>query len=166
MECLLTYYPYQSHKKFLPLLVGGGAFSFALSVYFFHQSNTKDGFFLLLIGFMCIVLINPICDPLKKYIVFDADRMIVHDGKACCMEAIWDLYRYGYHSHSIRGHRFLLISSRELNKDEAEQLCNRSAGRNKIMIDGVIVLFVDPIHDAQDVKEQVLKHIQRFKDYN
>lgn len=166
MECLLTYYPYQSHKKFLSLLVGGSAFTFALSVYFFHQSNSKDGFFLLLIGLMCIVLLKPICDPLKKHIVFDVDRMIVHDGNACCIEATWNLYRYAYHSHSIRGHRFLLISPRELNKGEAKQLCNRSASRSEIMIDGVIVLFVDPIHDTQDVKEQVLKHVQRIKDYN
>lgn len=63
----------------------------------------------------------------------------------------WEMLKFGYLSRNYKGHICWVLSPQVLNKKQAKWYANKGANTLRVYIEGVVVLFLDPIQNTSEM---------------
>lgn len=116
-------------------------------------------------GMVSLWLTKVIYDSLKRRVIFEQNGVRIIDGDSDCCYFSWEELNYGYYIKSYKGHLFLLLSAEMLNPEEAKRIVNKGANTSRILIDRVVVIYLDLLQDVSQVKEIISNHLVRVSTY-
>ena len=77
----------------------------------------------------------------------------------------WDELTYGCYTRNYKGHLFLLLSPNVLNSKEAKRFANQGANSSRIVIDYVVVIYLDVLQDVSQIKSLIDGHLVQVDTY-
>ena len=156
MSNILKYRPWKLYIYFVPFLVFSGlAFIVIASLYF--NISLINFCISLLLGALSFVLVKVLYDSYNVVILFSPQVIEITEKKQSKAYKYTE-FLYGYYGRSYKGHLFLVLSNKRIDKKQVKLLCNKSANYSKICFDDTVVI---PIGNPNNKNE-----IEKFVDNN
>lgn len=115
--------------------------------------------FSITIGIFAAVLTVILYKSGKTKIIMDENGMQIYTTKNNTYVA-WEMLKFGYLSRDYKGNRCWVLSPEALNKKQAKWYANKGANTLRVYIEGVVVLFLDPIQNTSEMDGIIRKMIE------
>ena len=156
MSNAVKYRPWKLYIYIIPIVIFCGSAFIVIAGLYFSTSLTNFCISLLL-GTLSFGLAKVLYDSYKVIILF-SPQMIEITEKKQSKAYKYTEFLYGYYGRSYKGHLFLVLSNKRIDKKQVKLLCNKSANYSKICFDDTVVI---PIGNPNNKNE-----IEKFVDNN
>ena len=164
MDDIFVYRPYKTDAWALFFMLPVGLLSLVGLGYCLHSSGMWEWkCFFIVVGIVSIWLTKVLYDVTKKAITFEKNGLRIIGGSYLEYRYIpWEELTYGYYTINLKGHQYLLLSPKALNKKEARRFTNRVF--YQLFVDYVVVIPLG-YHQKMHIKELVGSHLVHIESY-
>lgn len=165
MSDTIIYHPHQSHGRFVPFTIGVEIFSFVAGGYCLPRIDLFC-FCFFGIGIPCLVLSKILYDSSNNAVLLEQDGLRIVEGRSRTFRYIlWKEVPYVYFTRSYKGHSFVVLSPKVLNRKQAQAFTNRGANTSRISVDFVVVIHINAAQSASLLKEAISSSAQSIDEY-
>ena len=158
MNEIIIYRPYRSYAWFLPFIIPVGVLAFVAAGYCFPHGGSS--IFWTAIGIVCTWLTKVFYDSSNVVVAFEQEGLRIIGGRYNDYRyVLWDNVSNAYYVRNSRGFLFLVLSPKALSPKEAKNLANRGAHSSKMCIDNVVVIHIDDLQNASQIKERIVHKV-------
>ena len=163
MNKTIIYRPYKLHTLLLLFTISIGTIAFVGAGYCLVL--LESGFFVLVtVGVACIWLTKILYDSSNTAVFFEQDGVRIVGGSYNNYRYLsWAELTHMYYARNYKKHLFLVLSQRGLSAKEIKSFANRCANSSKILIDDVIVIYIDILQNTSQLKVLIDSHIDGDK---
>jgi len=101
----------------------------------------------------------------KKVVIFDQNGMWILGSSHDQRYIPWSELTYGCYTRNFKNSEFLVLSPNFLSLKEAKRFANKGANFSRLLIDDVVVIYLDFLQDVTQIKCFVESHIERIDTY-
>lgn len=165
MNDTIFYRPYRSHVWFLSFTMPVGMLAFVAAGYCLPYWGFRV-LILATIGIACAWLTKWLYDSSNSAVFFEQKGIRIIGGSYKDYQyVLWEEVQFAYYVRNYKGHLFLVLSPKALSPKKAKKLANRGANSSKICIDYVVVIYIDDLQNASQIKEQIVHNVLHVDDY-
>ena len=155
MNDAIVYRPYKTQIWPLVFTIPVGILAFIGAGYCLPFS-VVGALCLIGVGMACIWLTKVLYNSSKRAAIFEQNGIRIIGGGYFDYRYIpWGELPYGCYTRNYKGHLFLLLSPNVLNSKEAKRFANKGANSSRIVIDYVVVIYLDVLQDVERIKSLI-----------
>ena len=158
----IIYRPYKTQIWLLIFTLPIGILAFVGAGYCLHFSGSGAAC-LLGVGTVILWLSKVLCVSSKTTVIFEENGIrIIGDRRFDYRYIPWEKLVYGRYVKNYKGFQFLVLSYTAVELKEAKRFANRGANLSQILIDNVVVIYIDALQNAEQIKTLIDSHIVQF----
>lgn len=151
MNDVIVYRPYKFHRWSFPFTALIALLAYAGAVCF-----TEEWSYVLVFGVIgtgCAWLTEHLYNLSKLKVVFD-QQGVKTSGRTHqeTRSMLWGFTNYAYYAKGYKGDLFIALSTNSLNRQDVERLVGRCANTGKICMDGVLIIYMNPLQDISPIQ--------------
>jgi hypothetical protein len=164
MNDAIVYRPYKSQTWPLVFTIPAGILAFVGAGYCLTFSVVSV-LCLIGAGMACVWLTKVLYDSSKRAAIFEQNGIRIIGSYFDYRYIPWGELTYGCYARNYKGHLFLLLSPNVLNSEEAKRFANKGANSSRIVIDHVVVIYLDVLQDVAQIKSLIEGHLDQVDTY-
>ena len=163
MDHPVIYRPFHTYRWFVPFVAGAGVLFAVFAGYGLIHPHWSV-LILFLLSFVSFWLAKVLYEQSNIVVLLEQDGLrIVGDKRNSHQFYSWTAFEFAYCSRNYKGHLFMLLSSKKLDKREIKAYTNRGAISLSICVDPVVVIYLGT-QSAEIIKDVVAQKVPRRTD--
>ena len=166
MNKAIIYRPNKNQIWLLPFFLE--IFSFVVVGYCLTFSDANTIFLSVMFGVFGIVsawCTITLYGSSKQAVIFDQNGMWILGSSYDQRYIPWSELTYGCYTRNFKNSEFLVLSPDFLTLKEAKHFANKGANFSRLLIDDIVVIYLDFLQDVTQIKCFVESHIERIDTY-
>ena len=166
MHYKIKHQPNKTESWFVPFTLAIGILGLIGVGYFASVKKPELFFISLFSGAFGLCLTKMLYDSSNIILLFENEGIRIIGRKYSDYRYLpWNEYLHAYYGRALKGHLFLVLSSKELNPIDAKKYINKRNYSSKLYFDDVVVLHIDDyLQNIKPIKCFIADHVSYVKD--